>query len=106
MIEMFGHDPLSPAAHLFIGIISACYFVFAARIVYRAGPNLYRTRTGRAMGAVVAVFILCLSSGYVGYAIGLDSISHTALHGLLAVAAVWLVIEDTGGKVGDMVAKE
>lgn len=99
------HGSLNDSTALFIMIIVLFYLIHAFRIAKFSGRKLITTPAGRANLAQSTVFILCASTGYAAYLLGLSDLWHTILHGLLAVAAIWLVASGAARIIGKSISE-
>lgn len=96
--------------HVFVGeslIISACYVVFAFLLWLQAPKGAIFSKAGRAIAALMAVFLLCMMAGY-----ALDVIAPHAeklslyLHRALAGVSVFLVLSNSPGAIAKVLTDD
>lgn len=81
---------------IFIIIISACYAIFACQVIYqtmKSGTGFFGSDVSKALVALVAVFTLCMLSGYLSKLFPEDWWPlRWGFHFFLTGASIWLVV--------------
>lgn len=90
-----------------IWLIVFCYLIFAFQVWHQAPIKPLKTKGGRAVFALVLVFVLCATAGYAMSLLPetwqtVRDIAHYAL----AAASVWLVASNQAGAVAKMIGTD
>lgn len=90
-----------------VGLISLCYCIFAFQLWSQAEVGAFKTKGGRAIFLLVAVFVFCAFAGYLTSLLPASWwVFREALHWALALCSVWLVCTNQAAAVAKMLANE